>query len=165
MLQSDGKSGYILTDYNEETRYIARFSLDKPHELKPLHHVEGWDIEDLQLSPDERMLIFTVNAGGVSLLRTMDTHTLEINRLKGLPEGVISSLSWIDDSRCIFTLQTPVDPGDIWQVTLQEGQMERLTNFAHSVASVPLYEPELFHFASFDDLRVPYFYYDNNSGS
>src|SRR5699024_6965969 len=142
MLTDDGKYAYLLTDYHAETTYIARLALDSPQAVESIYHVEKWDIEGLQLSPDEKTLIFTVNDGGRSRLLTMDTSTHEVNQIQSVPDGVISSLSWLDASKCIFTLKTPVDPGDIWQVTITDGKLRRLTNIGKSVDRVPLYEPE-----------------------
>lgn len=160
--ENDGEGAYLLTDLNAETTYIAYILLDAPNKLKPVYHEVDWDIEGLELSPDGKTLIFAVNEGGKFRLMTLDTATHNVKQIDGVPDGVISSLSWLDDDHCIFTLKTPVEPGDIWQVTLTDGKVARLTDFGKSVKSVPLYEPELCHFESFDGLDVPYFYYDNN---
>src|SRR5699024_8497182 len=156
---------YLLTDHQSETTYIAQMSLTALNERKTLYHEEKWDVEAIELSPDEKTLIFSVNEGGVSRLMVMETSTHDVRKMDGVPGGVISSMSWLDDTRCIFTLKTPVEPGDIWQVTLPEGQVKRLTHFGESVKSVPLYEPKICHYESFDGLRVPYFYYDHNESS
>lgn len=161
----DGKEAYLLTDHQAETTYISQMSLTALNERKTLYHEEKWDVEAIELSPDEKTLIFSVNEGGVSRLMVMETSTHDVRKMDGVPGGVISSMSWLDDTRCIFTLKTPVEPGDIWQVTLPEGQVKRLTHFGESVKSVPLYEPKICHYESFDGLRVPYFYYDHNESS
>lgn len=165
MLTDDRAWAYFLTDQDAETTYLARMSLDAPHELEAPYHDNDWDVDGLAMSPDEQTLVFTVNEGGRSRLMTMNVFTHVVKAIDAVPVGVISSLSWLDDNRCIFTLKTPVEPGDIWQVTIINGEVERLTHFNESVANVPLYEPELCHFASFDGLDVPYFYYDNDTDS
>lgn len=161
ILSGDGMETYLLTDLDVETKYIAKMSLNAPHEMNALFHDEKWDVDGLEMSPDEQTLIFTVNEGGKSRLLTMDMSTSKVKRIAAVPDGVISSLSWLDENRCIFTLKTPVEPGDIWVVNVTNGDVQRRTAFGKSVENVPLYEPVLCHFTSFDGLEVPYFYYDN----
>ncbi|MUV37293.1 Prolyl oligopeptidase [Lentibacillus sp. JNUCC-1] len=164
-LTEDGEGGYLVTDLNDETAYVARFSFDNPGHLTKVFQKEGWDVEELKLSPDEQTLIFIVNEGGISRLMVYDVVTKEVTQLEDLADGVVSSLSWIDANRFIFTLKTPVEPGDIWQVSLAGWEISRLTRLGESVSSVPLYEPSLCSFKSFDGLEVPYFYYDKAGAS
>src|SRR5699024_9506183 len=154
---NDGKHAYLITDLHTDTRFIAKVSLDALNDLTPLYHEAEWDVETIKLSPDGKVLLFAVNEGGVSRLMMMDASTHEVKHIDGVPSGVISALSWLNDTQCIFTLKTPIEPGDIWQVTLPDGEVERMTDFGKSVQSVPLNEPELCHFKSFDGVEVPYF--------
>src|SRR5699024_12198224 len=113
-------------------------SLTALNERKTLYHEEKWQVEAIELSPYEKTLIFSVNEGGVSRLMVMETSTHDVRKMDGVPGGVISSMSWLDDTRCIFTLKTPVEIGDIWQVTLHDGQVKRLTHIVDLLKTVPL---------------------------
>ena len=49
----DGKEAYLLTDHQAETTYIAQMSLTALNDRKTLYHEEKWDVEAIELSPDE----------------------------------------------------------------------------------------------------------------
>ncbi|HEX7064997.1 MAG TPA: S9 family peptidase [Bacillales bacterium] len=163
-LTKDGKGGYLLTDSGEETTYLCRFFFDHPDQLEILDNVAEWDIEGLKLSPNESRLIFTLNEGGISRLWMLDLHTKRKNTIEGIPDGVIESLSWLNDDQFIFTLKTPTMPGDIWCYTLSEEKLKRLTNVGQSEVEGLWKEPELCSFPSFDNLEIPYFYYEKEPG-
>lgn len=164
-LTQDGKGGYVLTDLGEETLYLSRFSFEQPDQFEKLIHVTKWDIEGLKLSPDESKVVYTLNEGGISRLYTLDMRTKEEKQVAGLPDGVIDSLSWLNPEQFIFTLKTPTSPGDIWQYSLSDEKVERLTYFGRSEVQHLWKEPQICTFTSFDGLEVPYFYYEKEAVS
>src|SRR5699024_11962465 len=56
--------------------------------------------------------------GGISRLYMFDPLTEEKEWVANLPDGVIDSLSWLNQDQLIFTLKTPTKPGDVWCLTL-----------------------------------------------
>ena len=60
--------GFVLTDTNEDTLHLCRFSLQNPGSLEKLLHWEKWDMEEIELSPDGESLSFTLNEGGITRL-------------------------------------------------------------------------------------------------
>jgi dipeptidyl aminopeptidase/acylaminoacyl peptidase len=164
-LTKDGKGGYILTDLAEETLFLSQFSFDQPNHFKKLIHDPTWDIEEISLSPDETTIAYTLNEGGISRLFTYNVKEQNQSIVKSIPNGVINSLSWLDNDQCIFTLKSPTLPGDIWSLRLSNYEVERLTYFSHSDEVGDLWiEPEIYTFTSFDELNVPYFYYEKEDG-
>lgn len=164
-LSKKNNGGYILTDLGEETLYLSHFSLNEPHHFEKLVNHSNWDIEEISLSPEETTIAYTLNEGGVSRLFTYDVQGNKEKVVEGLPNGVINSLSWLNNTECIFTLKTPTLPGDIWRLTLANRHVERLTHFGKSDEVGDLWvEPTIRTFTSFDGLEVPYFYYEKENG-
>ncbi|ANF98904.1 peptidase S9 [Paenibacillus bovis] len=159
-----GRSGYVLTDAGEEALYIAKFDWDQPQHLHKLLAIPGWDIEEIALTADQTTLAFTVNQDGISKLGLLRPDTGEREMIEVLPEGVVDSLSWLNDYELIFALRSPVMPGDIWQYNRLNKELVRLTRIGHS-DTVGSYwkQPQLHRYDSFDELSVPYFLYDQQS--
>jgi len=151
-------TGYFVTNAAENTMALYRFN---PHEAgaQLLVHVPEWDIEEAKLSPDGRQLAYTVNEGGISRLYMYAVETAHSAAVE-LPRGVIQSLSWLSDAEVVFALKSPVLPGDVWRYNINDGTHRRLTSFGVADSIKHLWqEAELFTFASFDGVEVPYFYY------
>lgn len=78
----------------------------------------------------------------------------------GLPFGVYSSLSWMDNAELVLEIKSAILPGDIWSADLKEQNTKRLTYVGENKDINHLWtEPELCHYSSFDGLEVPYFLY------
>lgn len=156
-------AGFVLTDTNEDTLHLCRFSLHNPSSLEKLLHWEKWDMEEIALSPNGESLSFTLNEGGITRLGVYYPELKNYELMDSLPKGVIGSLSWLSNESFLFTLKTPTNPGDIWKYDLISKKAGRLTFIGES-ESVGTYwiEPELHSYSSFDGLEVPYFFYNKN---
>ncbi|VDH01129.1 Prolyl endopeptidase precursor [Lysinibacillus sphaericus] len=160
VFSGDGNTGYVLSDVNGDKLALYRFQVSNPGELERLSMDPEWDIEGISLSSTDEILIINVNAGGTSVLKRYDLLTDEVTVLENVPEGVINSISWLDDQRLLFAVKSPLMPGDIWSYELHEKEAERLTYFGKcEEIEHQLSEPEVCTFNSFDGLEVPYFYY------
>ncbi|MUK87702.1 alpha/beta fold hydrolase [Ornithinibacillus sp. L9] len=160
IVTGNDEGGILLTDAGRDTLAIFHFSFQNPSILKEVLEIDGWDIEEIELSLDESKLSFTVNEGGISKLGIyqLDSHTF--NYVDGLPSGVYDSLSWLSNHELIVGVKSSIHPGDIWLVDLQKNETERLTTVGEEKSISHLWmEPELCSFSSFDGLEVPYFLY------
>ncbi|MCM3709099.1 S9 family peptidase [Sporosarcina luteola] len=155
--------GFVLTDANEDTLHLCRFSLRDPGSLEKLLHWEKWDMEEIALSPDGEKLSFTLNEGGITRLGVYYPGQQTCEVIDSLPEGVIGSMSWLSNQSFLFTLKTPTDPGDIWKYDLTAKKVERLTFLGRSKSVGKCWiEPELHTYQSFDGLEIPYFFYNKD---
>lgn len=162
-LLKDKQNGYVITDAGENIKYIGKFSLNEPNRIEKVIHHDPWEIEEIRLSPDETTLIYTVNDGGYYKLHVYDLKTSETKQIEYLPAGVIDSVSFLEDDKILFAVNTPTIPGDLWTYHLKDEQAERLTYISHDgEINHLLIEPELCTFKSFDGLEIPYFYYEKN---
>ena len=159
-LTKDGKKGYLVTDAGRDTLAIHSFTFDNPAELEQLSQIEKWDIEEIKLSSDEKLLAYTINEGGISRLQIYHLKDKAIFEVTGLPSGVYNSLSWMDDAELVIEIKSAILPGDLWSADLKEKNTKRLTYVGENKDIHHLWtEPELCHYSSFDGLEVPYFLY------
>lgn len=159
-----GDVAYLATDLGENTLYLGKVYLNTPSVIEKIEHVETWDIEEVSLSPNENTLLYTLNEGGIYRLFSLDLLSNEKIEITGIAKGVIESISWLNDEEFVFTLKTPTSPGDIWQYSLKDQQLERKTIISRSDVEEYWLEPEICTFNSFDGLEVPYFLYDKEKG-
>lgn len=155
-------TGYLITNAAENTMALYRFDTGRADAAR-LVHVPEWDIEEAKLSPDGKRIAYTVNEGGISALKLYEVGTGASTSVE-LPRGVIQSLSWLSKGELIFSLKSPVLPGDIWRYNLEGSTFQRITSFGVSESIKHLWqEAELHSFTSFDGVQVPYFYYRPHS--
>ncbi|MDN4608062.1 S9 family peptidase [Sporosarcina highlanderae] len=158
------REGFVLADTNEDTLHLCRFSMEDPGHLDKLLHWEKWDMEEIALSPDGDLLSFTLNEGGITRLGVYATNSRTYELIDSLPDGVIGSMSWLSNDSFLFTMKTPMNPGDIWKYTLATKKVERLTFIGQSETVGGYWRvPELHSFKSFDGLEVPYFFYNQDT--
>jgi len=126
----------------------------------------GWDIEDFDLSPDGRRIVFSVNEGGLSRLHLRSAANNAELGAPQLPPGRISGLAFSPDGRKFaFALDSATSPGDVWSYDLV---IKRLTRWTESevggLDTDTFVSPELVTFPTFDELdgeprRIPAFVY------
>lgn len=161
VMKKNGDGGYLLTNLDAETYYLSSFSFAARDKLKKLVHWPEWDIEEVKKSPDEQRLALTVNEAGYLRLWLYKPQSNNKEEITGFPAGVIESISWLNNEEFIFTLKTPSMPGDIWKYSISSRSLIRLTYISESeTVSRHSVEPQLCTFTSFDQLKVPYFFYN-----
>ncbi len=100
----DGRSLFYISDDDSEFRHVARYDLRTDDE-DPLTGDIRWDVEALELSPNGRTLVFSVNEAGTSRLYTMGAGGGRKNAGPKLQPGEIENLRISADSRRVgYTL-------------------------------------------------------------
>lgn len=155
----DGSGIYLVTDMDREYLNLAFYSI-ADGELRFVDD-HPWDREAIALSDDGRWLVMFTNEEGYTVVEVRDLQEDGIYRVDALPPGAAGGARFARDSS-VFTLTVtaPDDTTDIWSVDARTRETLRWTR--SSRAGIPpetLKQPELVHYASFDDLTVPAFYY------
>ncbi|MBA2519873.1 MAG: PD40 domain-containing protein, partial [Chloroflexia bacterium] len=154
----DGGAIYLLTNQDREFTALARLDL-VTRRLDVLLSPE-WDVEALAVSPDGRWLAYAVNEAGVSAVTLRETASGDERAVSALPVGVVSGLTWSPASDLLaFALGGPRHPSSIW--------VSGLDALARQVTSVDLdgldrdsfVVPEAVTYPTFDDRRIPAFWY------
>ena len=155
---SDAKGVYVITDRESDFLRLAYLDIA----TKRYTYLTGvnWNVEELSLSPDRRLLAFTTNENGFSRLHILDTG--EKNKEIALPEvpsGVIERLRWHNSgTHLAFGFSSGTVPGDIYSVEVKARKVQQWTSSARVVPEEAP-QPELIKWKSFDGKLIPGFLY------
>lgn len=156
----DGQSLFLTSDRGSEFVRLMKMDL-ATRALSPFGPAISWDAEEFELSPDGRTLALVTNEDGASRLRLLDAATGQELKSPSLPLGVVSHLSWHENSRDVgFSLSSARSPLDAYSVEAVTGELTRWTESETGGMDVAGFvEPELVRVKSFDGLAVSGFLY------
>ncbi len=164
---ADGRSLYVVSDRGSEFAELYEVplaDLARVSDLttwRPLTRSIPWNLEEVALSPDGRTLAFGVNVDGISELRLLDTRSRRITAIAGLPRGVMTGLRFAREAPVVaFSISASRLSGDAFTYDLRTRRTSRWTESEMGgLDPEALVEPELVHYASFDQRSIPAFYY------
>jgi dipeptidyl aminopeptidase/acylaminoacyl peptidase len=122
---------------------------------------EKWEVEDFELSPDGKQILYVTNEDGVSVFHLIDAMSGAPQPLPKLPLGVVATFKWHPTRPLIgFTFSSAKSPADAWSIDLAKGMVERWTESeTGGLDPQRNVEPQLVTFKSFDGLPVSAFVY------
>jgi dienelactone hydrolase len=160
---NDGKSAYVSCDGVSEFRQLARVNLSTM-QYEWLSSDIPWDVEEVAVAapgrflPADGLVAFSVNEdGGSALYLLLGSRTRRVD----LPLGMVDGLEFSPDgSQLGFTLSRPTAPSDVYSLSLIDGELTRWTySETGGLDTGSFVEPEVVRFSTFDDRRIPAFYY------
>src|SRR3989440_11358269 len=89
----DGKGIYLSTDQGSEFQRLAYLDLATKG-YRFLTTAIPWDVDEFDLSPDDRWIACVTNEDGVGTLHVLNPATGAERRLPKLPAGLISDVRW-----------------------------------------------------------------------
>ncbi len=121
----------------------------------------NWNIEGVDLSPDGKKMVFTVNANGQSQVYIRKTKNNKDLAVPDLPPGIVRGVTFSPDGKDIaFTFYQATSPGDVYTYNLWRKKLTRWTESELGGLDTSTFvTPELVTFKSFDDLEVSAYYY------
>ena len=122
----DGAGFYLATDQDREYAGLAHFDVA----TRALRWIDtpSQDVEDVGLSPDGRVLVWSVNDGGYSRVSARDLTTGAAVAPPDLPRG-IAGVTWAEGANvAAFAVTGPSVPGDIWIWDPATGRAVRATH-------------------------------------
>ena len=153
----DGKGVYVSTDKGAEFHRLTYIDLASGTERPLTAHID-WDVSDLDVSKDGRMVAFVTNEDGVSVLRLLDTATGKERPAPklGLGAGVIGRVEWHANNRDLaFTFGSAHTPSDVYSLDVTTGKVERWTESeTGGLDAARFSEPELVRWKSFDGRTI-----------
>ena len=168
----DGRSLLVVTNYQREFLAPALIdiiaspsSTDETH--APMRYLieSEWDSEGgLAASADDKTLAWAINEDGNSRLVFYDRASEKTLALPNLPSGVIEGITCSPTAtRVAFSLNGTRHNGNIWLaapgVADVAPTIQQATSIPLPVDAATLVEPTLIHYASFDGLDIPAYYY------
>ncbi len=155
-----GKSIVLLSDRDSDNMRLVEMDLATGAQTVLTPDLK-WDVEAFDLSDDGRILAWSVNADGYSVVHLRDIRTRRALPQPKLPAAVLSGLKLNKDgSKLAIGLSTPKSAGDVWSWDVKGGKLTRwTTSELGGLDTEALVEPDLVRFNSFDGLSVPAFVY------
>lgn len=150
----DGKGLYLVSDRGSEFMRLFYYDFSAKTFTSLSDHIP-WDIEDLDLSPDGRVLAFTANADGVSKLHLRDTRSRQELPAPSLPQGQVFNLKFHPHrNELALNIDSAKSPSDVYSCDLESKKVERWT-FSETGGLDPesFPEAELIHYPTFDQVN------------
>jgi dipeptidyl aminopeptidase/acylaminoacyl peptidase len=147
----DGRSLYVTTDRDSEFLRLARLEIQGGrHQF--LSTQLPWDVEDLELTDDGKLLATIVNENGIGRLHLFDTRSGKERRAPALPAGSVATIGWHANGRDLaLTLVSARMAADVFVADVATGRVERWTESElGGVDLTDLPEPEVVKWPSFD---------------
>ncbi|TAL30478.1 S9 family peptidase [Phenylobacterium sp.] len=157
----DGGAG-VLTLSDDGAEHTRPVVIDvKTGKVRDLEPDAKWGSEDMDVSPDGKVVALAVNEEGYSTLVLRDVATGKALPGPKLPQGVLTAAKFSPDgSKIGLSLSTSTSSGDVWSYDLASGQLTRWTESElGGLDSARLIEPTLFRYPSFDGRQIPAFIY------
>ncbi|HST61411.1 MAG TPA: S9 family peptidase [Longimicrobium sp.] len=122
----DGTGFFVATNHERDFAGLAHYHLGD----RQLHWMQQppHDVDAVALSPDGRLLAYSVNEAGFSRLVIRDLQGQRDLPAGDLPRGVVGFLEWAEDApRLAIGVSAPGVPGDVWVYDATSGRTSRAT--------------------------------------
>ena len=159
LLLSDGTL-LSSTDKGSDFKNLIRINPETGEEINYTSEI-NWDVAGYDISPDESMVAFTWNEGGLGTIKMLDLETGEISDGPALPVGIVGGVSYHPDGTQIgFTFSAATSPADAWSANIETGELTRWTTAeVGGMDTSGFAEPELFTYPNYDEMEIPAFVY------
>jgi dipeptidyl aminopeptidase/acylaminoacyl peptidase len=156
----DGKGFYTTTDRESEFQRLAYFDLTS---MKPTYLTTDikWDVDDVALSDDGKLLAFVTNEDGISKVYLMNTASGKYHPVAGLPTGLVGGLSFHKNNRDLgFVVTSARSTSDVYSLDVVSSKVERWTSSETGGLNTAAFaEPQLIKWQSFDGKTISGFLY------
>ncbi|NJP08202.1 MAG: S9 family peptidase [Leptolyngbyaceae cyanobacterium RU_5_1] len=160
VFSQDGKGLYLVSDRESEFQRLAYFDLASKRYAYLTSQIK-WDVEDLDLSDDGKLLAFVTNEDGVSVLHLLDTKTRKQKKPPKLPNGLIYGIQWHRNNRDLgLTLISARSTADAYSLDVTTNRLTRWTESeTGGINTSSFSEAELVRWKSFDGKTISGFLY------
>jgi dipeptidyl aminopeptidase/acylaminoacyl peptidase len=151
----DGRGLLVVTDGGGEFRQLSYYDLEERRYL-PITEKLGWDVDEVRVSHDGRLIAVVVNENGRGTLHLFDAATRGELPLPALPAGSVSELHWHKSlGELGFRIASARSPGEIFSFDPRTGRVESWSRTELAGLDASAYaEPEAIRWKSFDGVPV-----------
>jgi dipeptidyl aminopeptidase/acylaminoacyl peptidase len=155
----DGSGFLVLSNADREFTGLAALDADSG-KLSWLE-TPPWDIDDVAMSADGRVLVWLVNVDGASELHARDLVTGRQLPTPVLPTGKAWCLETSAGGETVtMQLSTPTDPANVVSADLATGELRKVTDITPAGADrAGMVSPELVHIPAPEGRRIPAYLY------
>jgi dipeptidyl aminopeptidase/acylaminoacyl peptidase len=159
---ADGSELFVVSDAGAEFRRVLAIDLGTGEDRVVVEH--PWDVQAMDISPDGKLMAYTINAGGISELHLLNLVSGQHHSGPTLPAGRIGSVQFSPDGQRLgFSHSYAGSPGDAWTYEPATGQLLRWTESEVGGLDTSRFRaPELIRYESFDGLNIPAFVHRPN---
>lgn len=156
----DGRGLYLISDRESEFQRLAFYDLSSGKYTYLTSQIP-WDVEDFDLSDNGKVLAFTTNEDGASVLHLLNTETGQELPPPQLPPGQVFRLSWHRNNQDLgFTLMSARSTADVYSLDVTTGKIDRWTESETGGLNTAAFaEAELIRWPSFDQRQISGFLY------
>jgi dipeptidyl aminopeptidase/acylaminoacyl peptidase len=151
----DGKGIYATTDRDSEFQRLAYIDLATKKHIYLADQIK-WDVDDLNLSWDGRLIAFDANEDGLSVLHLLDTASGKERPAPKLPAGLAFPILWHRNNRDLgFVVTSARGPEDCYSFDVKTGKVERwTTSETGGINTEDFSVPEVVRWKSFDGKMI-----------
>lgn len=151
------ESGFYIRT-NKESEFIGIAFYDLKRKKFEYKFTPPWDVEEMHLTEDGKLLAAVINEDGLNKLDILDGKTLEPLHHPSLPEGSINGIKWSKDgNQLAFSFNNSTKNTNIW--ILEKDQVKQLTKSFNPIPDDIFIKPQIIHYSSFDNLQISAFLY------
>lgn len=152
---ADGNGLYLISNAASEFAELCYLDLNNL-KLKRISNSVPADIDEFEISPDGKKIVFVSNENSISKLYLYDINKQAISKLEWAKEGVIARLRWKQDSSQIaFRFEWYQSKGDVYSYDLKTKQSTLWAKaFSFGFPIDKYTKPELIQWKSFDGLNI-----------
>jgi protease II len=142
---------YLLTNYEDDLSYLAKFDLDS-NKFEKVLAIEGEDFSDLVYDKSTQSLCISTQKGVRDNLYNYNLADGSHEKIE-IPTSVVEQLKVTASGNIYLLGRTSIRPFNIYQRT--NGEWTALTNYGvPGVQEKDLVEPEVLTYPSFDGLNI-----------
>lgn len=161
----DGRFLFLLTDLDSEFKHVVRLDLETSQIEKIVEPM--WDVSHCVISADGRLLAYTINQGGESVLELLDLEAGTV-RSPVIEDDAPGLIGWYDNRLqftpdgkfLLFSYTSATRTSDIYWWQIEEEVATAVTRSSHGgIPTQAFVSPKLVEFSTFDDHQIPAWYY------
>ncbi|MGB3627639.1 MAG: prolyl oligopeptidase family serine peptidase, partial [Henriciella sp.] len=156
------EDGSILTTTDKDSEFKNLVRLDPATgEMTSYTDEINWDVEGYALSPDENLVAFSINEGGLGTIKLLDLTTGMVMDGPDLPVGLTGGLVFDPAGENVgFTFTGATSPADAWSFDVDTLELTRWTTAeVGGLDTSEFVEPTFFDYPNADGMDIPAFVY------
>ncbi len=167
----DGKGVFLTLDAGSEYQQLAWFDL-ATRRLQVLTPDLRWDVGNIALSDNGKLLAYSVNEGGLDKVYLLDIKSRKQLKAPQLPPAVLTGMAFSPDSRKLaLSFSAATAPSDVYVFELKSAALVRWSESEiGGLDAARFVEPSLVNFPTFDQQegkprQIPAFVYKPKTGT